>query len=81
MYSSAGAAFCALLEEIVYARHVEDIEFIGGRIHFGFERLDMSSSISLKLERLKAKGLMGCPFDPAQSKRSPLYMSPVLIVR
>ncbi|MBW1798260.1 MAG: hypothetical protein JRJ21_07650 [Deltaproteobacteria bacterium] len=26
---------------------------------------------------LKAEGLMGCPFDPAQGKRSPLYACPV----
>jgi hypothetical protein len=36
---------------VVYARHVEDPEFIGGREPFGPE---------LNAERLKAEGLMGC---------------------
>jgi len=31
----------------------------------------------LKVERLKAEGLMGCQFDPVQGKGRPLYMSPV----
>jgi hypothetical protein len=46
-----------LLKADVYARH--------GREPFGSERLDVSSST-----RLKAKGLMGCPFDSAQGTLS-----------
>jgi hypothetical protein len=32
------------------------------------------------VERLKAEGLMGCPFDPAQGKGSPLYVNPVNVL-
>jgi len=61
-----------LLKPIVYARHVEDPEVIGGREPFGPETCRRAH-----VESLKAEGLMGCPFDPAQSKGSPLYVNPV----
>ena len=52
-----------IVQSVAYARH--------GREPFGPERLDLSSSTGLK-----AEGLMGCPFDPAQGKGSPLYVNP-----
>ena len=60
----------------MYARHVEDPEFIGGREPFGSEHF----GLELNAERLKAEGLMGCPFGPAQGKGSPLYACPVATV-
>jgi hypothetical protein len=54
-----------LLKADVYARH--------GREPFGSEHF----GLELNAERLKAEGLMGCPFDPAQGKGSPLYVNPV----
>jgi len=45
----------------VYARHVEDPEFIGGREPFGPEHFGLEPfGFELKVERLNAEGLMGC---------------------
>ena len=52
----------------MYARH--------GREPFGPESLDLE----LETERLKAEGLMVCPFDPAQREGSPLYVNPVNVL-
>ena len=60
----------------MYARHVEDPEIVGGREPFGPEPFGRE----LRVERLKAEGLMGCPFDPAQGKGSPLYVNPVNVL-